>query len=55
MTDPVTGGTHTCKAAQGTVTVQSARNAGRSSGVVALGAAYATVSFDYLFVVEIGQ
>lgn len=54
LTDHTVGGQHTCIAAQGTDTVNRSQAAGLTMGVVALGSTYAGVSFDYLFVVEIG-
>jgi hypothetical protein len=50
----VIGTKHTCSAAQGSATAQVMQDAGGTNGVVSLGAAYANVSFDYLFVVGVG-
>jgi hypothetical protein len=53
--DGVVGTTHTCKVTQGLSTVSVTQAAGATNGVVALGSSFANVSFDYLFIVAIGQ
>ena len=55
LTDDVIAGTHTCTAGQGAATVTITQTAAGTQGVVALAGAYANVSFDYLFVVEVGS
>lgn len=55
LRDGVIGSTHTCSATQGAATAQVSQPAGGTNGVVSLGTSYANVSFDYLFVVGVGN
>lgn len=52
--DGVIGGKHICRATQGAADVAVMQDAGGTGGVAVLGTANATISYDYLFVVEIG-
>jgi hypothetical protein len=54
LTDGIVTTTHTCAAMQGSTAVSLSRNASGSTGRVSIGSANANVSFDYLFVVEVG-
>ena len=54
-TDKIVGTTHTCSFKQGTTPATATQSAGPHVGYVLLGAQYATVGYDYLFVVEIGS
>ena len=53
-TDMLAGGQHTCTVSQGTTSVTVTQAAGATSGVVAPAATYANVSYDYLWIVEVG-
>ena len=52
--DGVIGDKHICRATQGAVDVPVTQDAGGTGGVAVLATANATISYDYLFVVEIG-
>lgn len=54
ITDAVLAATHACTVTQGLAALPVMQPAGTTSGAVVLGASYASVSYDYLFVVEIG-
>jgi len=53
-TDVVGGGMHACTVTQGAKTVPVTQAAGATSGVVSPSATYANVSYDYLWIVEVG-
>jgi len=53
-TDTVANSVHTCTVSQGTTTVTVTQTAGATSGVVSPSATYANVSYDYLWIVEVG-
>jgi hypothetical protein len=55
LSDGVIAGQHTCTATQGGTTVSTSQAAGATMGVALPAAAYANLSFDYLFVVEVGS
>ena len=52
--DGVIGDKHICRATQGATDVPVTQDAGGTGGVAVLATANATISYDYLFVVEIG-
>ena len=53
-TDVVGAGMHTCTVTQGAHTVTVMQTAGATNGVVSPSATYANVSYDYLWIVEVG-
>ena len=55
LTDEVIGNNHSCNVTQGGTSVPITQNAGSTQGVTVLAASYANLSFDYLFVVEVGS
>jgi hypothetical protein len=54
LKDGVFGDKHICRATQGANDVSVTQDAGGTVGAAVLGTANATISYDYLFVVEIG-
>jgi hypothetical protein len=54
-TDMLAGGQHTCTVSQGANKVTVTQAAGATNGVVSIAAAYANVSYDYLWIVEVGS
>ncbi len=55
LTDSVIAGQHTCTASQGATLLTTTQSAGLTMGATLPAAAYANLSFDYLFVVEVGN
>ena len=53
-TDMVANGMHTCTVSQGATSVTVTQTAGATNGVVSPSATYANVSYDYLWIVEVG-
>ncbi len=53
-TDMLAASTHTCTVSQGARSVPVTQTAGATNGVVAPAATYANVSYDYLWIVEVG-